>query len=140
MKAEVNENMVMQSIANQITALYKDEELNQQISGKIFDDCTPFKISVWDSLQDNAQRIKLMQYGCRNAQVFCRFLDALGDAEHTSDWDPYFKIRLRNGQIWDTDPGYWDFEIDNTDLVFDMDDDQVLRIPIVAIREIILNR
>lgn len=136
-----SENQVMQIIAKDLAAVYANEELNQQISGKIFDDCKPFKISEWDYIKDNAKRIQLMKYTARNAQILYKFLDYLGAEEHAADWDPSIKIILRNGQTKHTSIGYWDFKIIKSNLVFGMaPEDGELIIPIVAIRELSLTR
>jgi len=110
-----------------------------EISAKIFDDCTPFKISKWDDVEDNSHRIKLMESSCRNVKAFIDLVEQLGDIEHTSDWDPYLTITLRNGEQTETDTGYWNFEIKDGDLEFE-GYEKPMRIPIIAIREISLNR
>ncbi len=39
------------------------------------------------------------------------FLEQAGWVCHTCDWDPYLEIHLVDGEIWETESGYYDIEI-----------------------------
>lgn len=40
---------------------------------------------------------------------------ALGDFEHSSDWDPYIEITLKNGDSFESQPGYFQFDISDVE-------------------------
>jgi len=40
---------------------------------------------------------------------------ALGDFEHTNDWDPYIEIDLRDGTTIESAPGYFQFDISDVE-------------------------
>tara|TARA_Y100001937_G_C6966914_1_gene261442 strand:+ start:148 stop:555 length:408 start_codon:yes stop_codon:yes gene_type:complete len=40
---------------------------------------------------------------------------AIGDFEHTSDWDPYIEIKFRDGTKVESAPGYFQFDISDTE-------------------------
>ena len=39
------------------------------------------------------------------------FLEQAGWVSHTCDWDPYLEVELFDGEVWETESGYYDIEL-----------------------------
>ena len=54
-------------------------------------------------------------------QIYINCITTMGDLEHTGDWDPYLVITFDDDSKLETSSGYWEWEIDGSDLIVTTD-------------------
>jgi hypothetical protein len=97
---------------------------DRQLSPILMDNHKPFNIFI-ESLEPHKlyNDLKILTNRLQDFLIFRNFLVDLGEAEHSSDWDLYLIITLRDGTKIQTDSGYDYFEIqDDKILVEDYED------------------
>jgi hypothetical protein len=76
--------------------------------------------------ENESERVNAEEYHRLDLQAFLfmrEFIEELGDAEHTSDWDPYLIITLMDGKTkLETLNGYWAAEIRDDSLCIEAPD------------------
>lgn len=126
----------MENIVKQLIKTYDDDRM--QLSGQMIR-----KMDQWifdnDHVTDNKQRMDMQILDLRVMKVFLDFLECLGAEEHTSDWDPYLEVVLRNGAKLETESGYWNFEVSGNKIILDDEKETGIPVPAVAIKKIIIH-
>lgn len=90
-----------------------------QISSFIFEKLTPITPLGIDDLS-----LQIFTTQLKSLSKILNFLDRLGWVEHTSDWDPYLIIKLKNGAKIETQCDFWQFEIIRQDTTIRIEDDE----------------
>lgn len=91
---------------------------NSQLSSFLFDIISKKPIELSEGYQQTFDLPALVS--------FVKFIDILGNIEHSGDWDPFLVIINKNGKTYETESGYYNMEImgkdEDTLVVYDYDD------------------
>ena len=76
--------------------------LTQQLSSRMMDDIEIINVG---EVEEHSVKISLLYVYMRKIET----IQNLGWFEHTSDWDPYLMIVMKDGTIIETESGYADY-------------------------------